>query len=149
VIRRLACRESLADIREWLEARALDAGLAEEDRFALVLATDEACANVIEHGYAGSVGELQLDFARAEPPGGAEATVTIVDHGRAFEPALAPVPDVGADWSDRPIGGLGWHFIRSVIDEIRYEPDAVAGNRLTLVRRLDRPTGAAGAADPS
>jgi serine/threonine-protein kinase RsbW len=140
MIRRAATRESLADIRDWLEARAVDAGLCEEDRFALVLATDEACANVIEHGYTDARGELQLEFVREDPPSGdAEARVTIVDHGRAFDPALAPVPNVRASWSDRPIGGLGWHFIRSVIHEVRYVPDAVAGNRLELVRRLGAP----------
>ena len=55
-------------------------------------------------------------------------------------PEEAPVPDVEAPWQDRPIGGLGWHLIRNLVDEIRYQTDG-AENRLTLVKRLAETSG--------
>ena len=41
------------------------------------------------------------------------------------------------------MGGLGWHLIRGMVDEVRYETGP-EGNRLTLVKRLE----ARSAADP-
>lgn len=127
-----AVRESLAKVRDWLEARAADAGLGEDDRFALVLAADEACANVVVHGGQRPQAHLEVGFQRT----GAEACVTVSDQGPPFDPASLPAPDLDSAAESRRVGGLGWHFIRSVIDDVRYVPDAAHGNRLTLVRRV-------------
>jgi anti-sigma regulatory factor (Ser/Thr protein kinase) len=61
--------------------------------------------------------------------------VTITDRGRPFSPAQAPSPDLEADWQSRAQGGLGWHLIRRVVDEIDYASGAGGENRLTLVKR--------------
>jgi serine/threonine-protein kinase RsbW len=98
----------------------------------LKLAVDEACTNVIEHGYEGRSGTIRLSVAGND----GSLTVVIEDRGRPFDPASVPPPDLSADWQDRRIGGLGWHIIRSCVDEIRYEPGADGGNRLTLVKKL-------------
>lgn len=99
----------------------------------LKLAVDEACTNVIEHGYGGLGGTVRLSAAE----NGGSLTVIIEDRGLPFDPASVPPPDLSADWQDRRIGGLGWHFIRSCVDEIRYEPGVDGGgNRLTLVKKL-------------
>lgn len=138
-----AARESLAKVRAWLEARAIEAGLEEEDRFALVLATDEACANVVLHGGPGD-GHVEVGFARVpHADGTADGRVTVTDHGPGFDPAQLPAPDLTSSAERRPVGGLGWHFIRSLIDDVRYAPDPVQGNRLVIVRQLGRPARAA------
>jgi len=99
---------------------------------ALRLAVDEACSNVIAHGYRGAAGTIRLAVA----VGDGRAVVTVTDEAAAFDPALVPPPDLDAPWAERREGGLGWHLIRSVVDEVRHRPAGARGNVLTLVKRL-------------
>lgn len=124
--------ESLAAVRTFVEEACRRAGVGDSACFDLKLAVDEACSNIIDHGYAGRPGGSIRLFSEA---GEGTIRVTIVDHGRAFAPSDLPAADVTSDWSDRRPGGLGWHFIRQSVDEIDYEPDPARGNRLTLVKR--------------
>jgi anti-sigma regulatory factor (Ser/Thr protein kinase) len=132
-----ATLDRLADIRAVVERWCRGAGASEEDCHAVVLAVDEACTNVIEHGYAGrGGGSLRLAFEAGE----SEVRVTVRDTGQAFDPGGAPVPNIEADWEERPIGGLGWHLIRGMMDEVHYRSDD-EGNLLTLVKkRTTQPT---------
>jgi len=126
-----ATLDRLADIRALVEGWCQGRGASPEDCQAVVLAVDEACTNVIEHGYAGRQrGALTLGFEATER----EMRVSVRDTGLAFDPGQAPVPDLEADWRQRPIGGLGWHLIRGMVDEIHYRSDD-EGNLLTLVKR--------------
>jgi serine/threonine-protein kinase RsbW len=124
--------ESLAAVRAFVEEGCRRAGVDASACFDLKLAVDEACANIIEHGYAGRPGG---SIALACESDGDAVRVTIVDSGRAFSPGDVPEPDVTSGWEERPIGGLGWHLIRRSVDEIDYGPDPAGGNRLTLVKR--------------
>lgn len=132
-----ATLEHLAEIRDLVDRWCRDAGTSRVDCQALVLAVDEACTNVIEHGYAGrGDGALTLGFESTEH----QVRVTVGDAGRAFDPDQAPVPDLEAGWEERPIGGLGWHLIRGMVDEIHYR-SGDEGNVLTLVKkRTNEPT---------
>lgn len=87
---------------------------------------------MIEHGYAGRQGTIRLSAAES----GGRLTVIVEDRGLAFDPRGVGAPDLSADWESRRIGGLGWHLIRSCVDEIRYEPGANGGNRLTLIKTI-------------
>jgi len=124
--------ESPAAGRAFVEQACRRAGVDAASCFDLKLAVDEACANIIAHGYRGrSGGSIRIACASDED----SVRVTIVDRGRAFAPADLPAADVTSDWKERPLGGLGWHLIRQSVDEIDYEPDPAGGNRLTLVKR--------------
>ncbi len=126
-----ATLDRLADIRTLVEDWCRGGGASPEDCQAVVLAVDEACTNVIEHGYAGRErGALTLGFVAA----GNEVRISVRDTGRAFDPDQAPPPDLQSDWQERPIGGLGWHLIRGMVDEVHYRSDD-EGNLLTLVKR--------------
>lgn len=136
-LRELVCearRERLGDLLAFIEracARAaLDPGIA----FDVRLATEEVVTNVIEHGYAGAdtPGPITLRFHRDAR----EVVVTIEDLAPPFDPATIHPTDLGAPLEQRRIGGLGWHFVRQVIDEVRYEQRHPRGNRTTLVKRL-------------
>jgi two-component system, cell cycle response regulator DivK len=125
--------ESLAPLLAFVERACEGAGVDGEAAFALRLAAEEVCSNVIEHGYAGrEPGPLRLRFRR-EP----DAVVLVVeDRAREFDPATAPAADLESGWEERQIGGLGWHLVRRTMDEVRHEPLSGGGNRLTLVKRL-------------
>ena len=132
-IARAAERESLADFRDLIESAckkypAIDDAI----RYDLKLAVDEACANIITHGYAGMnpgtiILTLEMEARRV--------VMTITDFGHAFEPSDVPAPDLTAGMEDRPTGGFGLFLIYQTMDDVRYETDE-DGNRLTLVKRL-------------
>jgi len=134
-IQRPARPESLPALLGFLDREAAAAGLDDDLAFSLRLAAEEACTNVIRHGYAGrSPGPLALAFYADENA----ATVVLSDEAPAFDPADAPPPDLDAPLEERPVGGLGWHLVRQLVDEVRHEAVPGGGNRLTLVKR--RPT---------
>jgi anti-sigma regulatory factor (Ser/Thr protein kinase) len=103
-----------------------------EAAYAVRLAVEEIVLNLVNYGYAGlPPGPIAL----AVETDGARVVVTIADHARPFDPVDAPVPDLEAAWDERKIGGLGWHLVKELMDEVRYETGG-EGNRLTLVKRL-------------
>jgi len=122
-------RETLPRISRFIEECLTSAGADEDDRFAMTLAVDEACTNIVLHG--GPPGESMI---RVTCTVTREAiTVEIEDRGRPFDPQTVPLPDTDAPLSHRRIGGLGVYFIRTLTDRIEYG-NRDGTNRLVLVR---------------
>ena len=130
--------ESLDDFRGFLKEHCADhPGVTEEILYDLQLAVDEACTNIITHGYAdmdpGSIIlDLELDTDKI--------TISLTDFGHAFEPDNAPVPDVDAPIEEREIGGFGLFFIQQSVDEMNYQTSE-DGNTMTLIKHLANPSG--------
>lgn len=134
-IERAALPESLEAIRDFIGDSCRQVGVERAAAHGLVVAVDEACNNIVEHGYVGrEPGPIGVSFDAEDE----RIVVAITDRGRAFDPKDARVPDLHSDWQERRVGGLGWHLIRQFVDEIRYDPDAENGNRLTLVKMVGR-----------
>ena len=126
----------LAPVRDFVRSASAAASAREPAAQALVLAADEVCANVLQHGY-GARGEagggpLRLRLTRD----GERLLLRIEDRAPRFDPGgvVAARPDAPAE--DRPLGGLGWHLVRQMVDDVRWEPLEPAGNAVTLVTRL-------------
>jgi serine/threonine-protein kinase RsbW len=129
---RAAELEVLPVFRDFIQRAGAEAGLSVDVCDDLKLAVDEACTNIIAHGYAGmDPGSIILDLRLA--PDCVEVRLT--DFGHAFEPSEAPAPDVSAALDDRPMGGFGLFFIYSTMDQVDYQTNE-DGNCLTLTRRL-------------
>jgi serine/threonine-protein kinase RsbW len=129
----LAKPSSLAVLLAFLDEASREAGLDGDVSFAIRLAGEEACTNVINHAYRGlEPGPISLQL-HCEP---GEVHLVVEDRAPLFPPEDAPLPDLSSDWENRREGGLGWHLIRQVMDEVRHEPLAGGGNRLELVKRL-------------
>ena len=62
--------------------------------------------------------------------------VVLRDEAPAFEPGNAPAPDLASDAMARDPGGLGWHLVRQVMDEVEHAAQGAHGNTTTLVKRL-------------
>ena len=122
----------LATIREFVAQTGHDLGLDERRIYDLQLAVDEACANVVQHGYGGQGGEIEITVERD----GEEVRVTLRDWGRSFDPQAVPAPDVTASLEQRRLGGLGLFLIHQVMDDVSFAFDAEGGNVLTMVKRL-------------
>ena len=129
-----ARRDRLADLLAFVQRACERAALDADVAFDVRLATEEVVTNVIEHGYAGAdvPGPIAVRFRR-EPQ---QVVITIDDLAPPFDPASIRPADPTAPLEARRIGGLGWHFVTRVMDEVRHEPRHPRGNRLTLVKRL-------------
>lgn len=116
--------------------------MTEEDAYAVRLSVEEACINVVDHGYANSApGPMQLDFRVLKKADQRKVIIQLKDRAVPFHPDQATEPDLLADVDDRHVGGLGWFFIKSTMDDVSYQT-ANGENCLTLVKRLsDRPVG--------
>ena len=135
----------LAAVRRFVGDAGLAAGADARTAEALVLAVDEVCANVLQHGYGahGEAGGGPLAVAVARESD--RLVVRVTDDAPHFDPTAAASPPLDEAADRRPLGGLGWHLVRQVVDEIAWEPQPGRGNRVTLVKRL-APTADAGAA---
>ena len=132
-ITRSAELESLSIFRDFIDKACQQHQRVDEQIcYDLKLAVDEACTNIITHGYAGmNPGSIILSLAMAPD----KMVVTITDFGHPFEPSEASAPDVEAGLEGRPMGGFGLFFIYQTMDEINYETTA-DGNRLTFIKQL-------------
>lgn len=124
--------ESLKVFRDFITACCSEHNIAESYVLDLKLAVDEACTNIIQHGYKGmDPGSIILSF-RIEKK---RILVQITDFGHVFEPVDAPEPDLKAALEDRELGGLGLFLIYQTMDNIDYL-SSEDGNTLTFTKYL-------------
>ena len=137
-ITRAAHLEALNDFREFIvEHCAGNAGVTEEILYDIQLAVDEACTNIIMHGYAGmDPGSVILDLAIDTD----KIIISLTDFGHAFEPDNARIPNVDAPIEEREVGGFGLFFIRQSVDDVKYHTSE-DGNTMTLTKNLAQPSG--------
>ena len=126
-----ASTEILSGLRQAVRGACQCAGCGEECIEQVVLAVNEACMNVIQHGYRRAAGQ---HFTLRLSVDGDMLFVHLLDNG---------LPATDADLRPRPLdelrpGGLGVHFMREVMDEVAYRP-APEGftNCLQLCKRID------------
>lgn len=128
--------KNLAHIGDFILETARQAGLSDRAAYAIHMAVDEACANIIEHGYEDeNRGDIRL-ICQIRTDG---LQVTIYDRGQPFDPAQAPPLDTEAPLSKRQ-RGMGLFFIHKLADEIEFEANTPQGNRLRLFKRNDTET---------
>jgi sigma-B regulation protein RsbU (phosphoserine phosphatase) len=124
-----AAPDCLCDLRHRVEAAALAAGCAKDVAADVVLAVDEACQNILRHGYGGK-GEVALEIRRNAA---SCLEVQLID--------FAPPADVAKikprRLDDVRPGGLGTHFMRTVMDEVIFMPPPLgAGNFLKMTKAI-------------
>lgn len=128
--------DSLAAVGEFVTRAAEAAGLDARAVYAVEMAVDEACANIIEHAYGGE-GRGNIECTCIVNNNG--LTVILRDYGCPFDPTRVPEPDLCASLEDREVGGLGLYCIRQLMDKVRFEFTPDSGNVLTLVKRKESP----------
>ena len=98
------------------------------------LAIEEAVVNVMNYAYPpGTHGDVTIE-AQAND---VRLKFTIIDNGTPFDPTLTADVDTTLSAEERPIGGLGIHLVRQMMDSINYE--RVDGqNVLTLRKNINQ-----------
>ncbi len=126
---------NLDAIRDFAGGAAEAAGFSGKDVYAVQLAVDEACSNVIEHAYDGITGgEIEVSCEVKDDT----ITIVIHDHGKEFDITKVRVPNLSKNLEEREVGGLGVYLIRKLMDEVHFESSATTGNYLTLVKHKSR-----------
>lgn len=86
------------------------------------LAVHEACANIVEHAYAGLSGRIEVAFTLVQEP--RKLVVELGDNGRSFDLSSVSAPDL-----DQPhTSGYGLFLVHQLMDKVEYHPDP--GNNL-------------------
>lgn len=107
-------------------------GLSSSQTSKLNLAVEEAVVNVMNYAYpAGTYGEVSID-AKAD---GKQLEIILTDCGMPFDPTVCKDVDTTLSADKRPIGGLGIHLVRQIMDSVSYERVG-ENNVLTLVKML-------------
>ena len=128
--------DRVAEICGLVAANAEEAGFDADDVFRIELACDEACTNIVQHAYGGEdVGDIRVELESTK-----EAFIIILrDKGRQFDPDEVPMPNFPADpdkFNELKIGGLGLHFMRTIMDEIRYAVNGQGDNELVMIKQI-------------
>ena len=137
-VTRAAYLESLSDFREFIKEHCANApGMNNQILYDIQLSVDEACTNIITHGYQDlNPGSVILDL-EIDPD---KITVSLTDFGHSFEPSSAPIPDINAPLEERKLGGYGLCLIKQTKDEMDYQVTE-DGNKMTLTKYLTKPAG--------
>lgn len=99
---------------------------------ALNIALDELVTNVIRYGFDDDDRHhIRVEIAIDD----GSLVVEIADDGRPFDPFDRPSPDVDLPLEERPIGGLGIHFVRTLMDEASYRRDG-GKNVVRMTKRV-------------
>jgi serine/threonine-protein kinase RsbW len=124
--------EYLDTIRTFIADASHKIGFNEQDTWKIVLAVDEACSNVIRHGYKLNTNNfICIDIELTQD----RFLIHIEDEGQSYDLRFHKAPSQDEYLSKPKPGGLGIKIIQNLIDEIdytRYDNK----NRLSLTKFL-------------
>ena len=124
-------RSELGNIRHVLSEFGRRHDLSAALVFDVALAIEEVVTNVVSHGVTDQ-GALRITISlRLET---ADLRIQVTDSGRPFNPLVVPSPNTQLPLEDRPVGGLGVHLVRSLMDDVVYRRED-GKNTLTMRRR--------------
>jgi serine/threonine-protein kinase RsbW len=128
--------DHLAEVRAFVRAHATPAGADEEMTADLVQAVDELVCNIIEHGYGGRPGRVEVSFLRT-----AEALIfRLRDDAPPFDPRTVPEPPLDVPLAQRRLGGMGVHLVRTMTDGFDHRILPSGGNEVTVRKLLPTAT---------
>ena len=99
---------------------------------AVNLAVEELVTNVMSYAFPdGGEHDIRVDLS-LDADG---LTAAVGDDGPAYNPLEREAPDTDATLDDRPVGGLGIHLVRQLMDDVAYARRD--GRNIITVRKRD------------
>ena len=124
---------NLKEVREFVGEAVRSSGVGGALQNRLVLAIDEAIANIIQHAYEeGRKDDVNI-VVDVTPT---RFEVVIYDQGRSFDPASLPEIDIEAHVGAGRVSGLGVFLMRQIMDEVEYIFKEGVRNELRMVKYL-------------
>ena len=131
---RVAAEERhLVEIRDFVQDAGEKLLIPQKTLVQTKLAVDEACTNVVRHGYKGASGFIEIVITG----NGRDFSIAIHDTGKGFDIRNVKSPDLKMYVETRKRGGLGVFLMNQLMDEVRYRASS-NGNVLTMTKRLGR-----------
>ena len=125
--------ETIPQLNEFIDGFCEQRDIDNDITMSLNLAIEEAVVNVMNYAYPeGTVGYVDIE-AEADDD---FVTFVISDTGKPFDPTQKDEVNIALSVEERPIGGLGIHLVRRMMDEISYRY-ADHRNILTLRKRIN------------
>ncbi len=125
--------DNLSRIREFIKTTSEEAGFDKDTANKIVLATDEACTNIIKHAYKNiKTGRIEINISFKNK----KFTVSISDSGKHFNSSSVPEPDLPRYYQEKKVGGLGMYLMKKLMDEVKYSQQNDKKNKVTLVKYL-------------
>jgi serine/threonine-protein kinase RsbW len=122
----------LESVREWVQEFGAAHRLPPNVLTSLLVSFDEVLSNLISYGYADQgEHEIFLRLALAE----SSVLAEVEDDGVPHDPLTRAPPNLSGGISERPVGGLGIHFLRTLNDEVTYQRHENK-NRLRFKKRV-------------
>ena len=132
-LRTRATIENLRTVTDFCQSVGRRLELGEKTLFQLDLAIEEAAANIVEHAYLpGKPGDMMLCIESIPDA----IRLTLTDWGIPFDPDTVSPFDIHAPIETRMQGGMGLHFIHSMMDDVRRQAAPDGANTLILTKYL-------------
>lgn len=126
--------DNLSEIRKFIQTHALEAGISNSIISNIILATDEACTNVIKHAYNNHPdGEILIKVQYSDK----KFSIIIIDHGSAFNPENVPEPDIQKYYRQKKVGGLGMFLMKHLMDDVKYVSIPGKYNQVLMIKNLN------------
>lgn len=124
--------DGIARVRGRLDELAAANRLAADPVNDMHVALDEILSNTLRNGF-GDEPRHRIEVTLSVDA--RTLTATIEDDCAPFDPLSVPAPDLQGSLRERRVGGLGIHFVKSLMSEVTYAH--VRGrNRLVLRKNL-------------
>lgn len=119
-------------VAEAFEGFSASHGVPDAPRRAVQVVLDELLSNTVR---CGKPDDRELTIHVGFLLDGERLTVEIVDDGTPYDPLAREAPDTTLPLEQRPVGGLGLLFARSLVDGITYDGEG-GRNRVVFGKRL-------------
>jgi len=119
-------------IRDFIGGIVAEVGIDQQDIDNIELALDEACTNVIEHGYAPDDPNKEITIRMEIDT--SKLVLTVIDYAEPFDILRYTPRDVNELKAEGRDGGLGIRLIKRIMDTIEYRTTADGHNELVMTR---------------
>lgn len=124
----------LSTVRDAVNRVVEESAFPDKDIHRIILAVDEAVANIMEHAYESTNGESELTINMMLDADATKFEVVIHDSGREFDPSDVDTPDMAEHVAAGKRNGLGIFLMRQIMDEVKYTFVQGFRNELRMVK---------------
>ena len=108
----------LDHLRETVESLGKSFSVSKKGIFQINLALEEVFTNIVSYGYRDKAAHwIKITIWHQN----GMLNICVEDDGIPFNPLEGETPDLKCPIEDRPIGGLGCHFMKCFMDDVHYK----------------------------